>query len=765
MTYKAMILMSILTMTICAATSCGGEQQVVIPQDTGFDWTHTADIGSDPGSDSGLVETPCLPQCEGKECGDDGCGGECGSCPEVAPICTADGKCAIEEVCSCDGLECGDDGCGNSCGKCPGTQDECKNGQCVCVPACYGKECGDDGCGGSCGECETGVCLGHQCCIPDCALKECGDDGCAGSCGICTGTQDGCVEGLCVCLPACDGKDCGPDGCGGSCGDCAGEQDECQGGICVCVPDCGVANCGDDGCGGLCGGQPCQDIDGDGVPDDQDVFPEDPDEWADNDLDGIGDNADDDDDNDGLTDIEEEEYGVDCTLTDPLAPDSDGDGVGDAADAYPNDPFPAFLVLEKDNGHMDVMLSDGAGGFSPTLEFGQDLGFACAAEDTTCGACSPSQHCEFGLCVPNDDQPCDEAPCDPEFFCRQLHYRAVSIADFNADGAMDFIAHSWPKKQSGTYSLWFFYRLGTGESFPQIYVGEVDQMISGVVADVNNDFVFDVVGFRKEKPGYISTAWGVTFLGSGVLDNVPCALGGPADGCAFSLVDPAFNITSQASGQWGLPWGRTAQDFNGDGKQDLVFGTYASGGSSTTKVYLMHGNGDGTFAPAIHMFDHPGNKGPANSFLFAEFNGDGAGDVLLGLDDDGDAGSAWLYPGTGGGGFSAVGTKVFDLNPGCNSSCGDKPGTTNTARPFDFNFDGIMDVIVGYRFCSWNPQCDIHNAGTIYDTRLELLFGNGDGTFQTNPDLSPALTIYEIMESDAATRFHAPMRICPWYLP
>jgi hypothetical protein len=44
------------------------------------------------------------------------------------------------------------------------------------------------------------------------------------------------------------------------------------------------------------------DTDGDGVPDDEDAFPEDPNEQVDTDGDGTGDNADTDDDNDGLAD-------------------------------------------------------------------------------------------------------------------------------------------------------------------------------------------------------------------------------------------------------------------------------------------------------------------------------------------------------------------------------------------------------------------------------------------------------------------------------
>jgi len=66
------------------------------------------------------------------------------------------------------------------------------------------------------------------------------------------------------------------------------------------------------------------DSDGDGVGDNADVFPLDATENSDNDGDGIGDNADLDDDNDGLSDQDELGLG-----TDPLVADTDGDGLND----------------------------------------------------------------------------------------------------------------------------------------------------------------------------------------------------------------------------------------------------------------------------------------------------------------------------------------------------------------------------------------------------------------------------------------------------
>jgi hypothetical protein len=66
------------------------------------------------------------------------------------------------------------------------------------------------------------------------------------------------------------------------------------------------------------------DSDGDGVPDAQDDFPLDPDEYLDTDGDGEGNNTDSDDDNDGMPDDWELTYGLD-----PLKNDADSDLDGD----------------------------------------------------------------------------------------------------------------------------------------------------------------------------------------------------------------------------------------------------------------------------------------------------------------------------------------------------------------------------------------------------------------------------------------------------
>ncbi len=86
-------------------------------------------------------------------------------------------------------------------------------------------------------------------------------------------------------------------------------------------------------------------------------------------------------------------------------------------------------------------------------------------------------------------------------------------------------------------------------------------------------------------------------------------------------------------------------------------------------------------------------------------------------------------------------------------------GNTGSARPFDFNFDGIMDVIAGYKYCADNLSCNIFQLTKIYDSRLVLFTGKGDGTFEES------VSVHETLGSLEASRFSAPMRICPWYFP
>lgn len=96
--------------------------------------------------------------------------------------CQTNADCARGQVCdpttatcvnactgSCTNKSCGDDGCGGSCGTCAAGELCNSVNQCVhCAPNCgAGRTCGDDGCGGTCGTCATGeTCDPNGNCVP-----------------------------------------------------------------------------------------------------------------------------------------------------------------------------------------------------------------------------------------------------------------------------------------------------------------------------------------------------------------------------------------------------------------------------------------------------------------------------------------------------------------------------------------------------------------------------------------------------------------------
>ena len=111
------------------------------------------------------------------------------------------------------------------------------------------------------------------------------------------------------------------------------------------------------------------DSDGDGVPDIDDAFPNDPNESVDTDGDGIGNNADTDDDNDGMPDTFENLNGLNPLVddadqdpdsdtvtnlneflqgTNPQVADTDNDGADDSADNCPVDSNPSQVDSDND---------------------------------------------------------------------------------------------------------------------------------------------------------------------------------------------------------------------------------------------------------------------------------------------------------------------------------------------------------------------------------------------------------------------------------
>lgn len=173
-----------------------------------------------------VTERDCTPQCEGRECGYNQCGGSCGNCSDDAYCNQDEGKC-VNRTC----------GATSRAGCCNGpVRNWCHINRYILSANCSdphfgGTTCGwiDEkqryGCGGS-GEdpsgenpieCQTG-------CVQECLFRECGPDPlCRESCGSC-GDGEVCNNGYCVpnsnCVENCGGGVFVPAGSFGmGCGD------------------------------------------------------------------------------------------------------------------------------------------------------------------------------------------------------------------------------------------------------------------------------------------------------------------------------------------------------------------------------------------------------------------------------------------------------------------------------------------------------------------------------------------------------------------
>ncbi len=221
------------------------------------------DLPADPASDVGVeaadgadepvADAPCLPRCDGKACGDDGCGGACGACAAgscgagawTPPGACVQGQCAaggLPVACD-DGLDCTSDDCDPIAG---------------CVHVIVPGTCRIDG---AC-VLKDGIREGHPCqaCVPDqdpdgwtpVADDTACDDG--NACSVPDTTS--CQSGVCV---ARTWKTCAPPASCHAEGACDPGSGACIYAALDNVPcDDGNPGTGPDMCSqGVCVGPPC----------------------------------------------------------------------------------------------------------------------------------------------------------------------------------------------------------------------------------------------------------------------------------------------------------------------------------------------------------------------------------------------------------------------------------------------------------------------------------------------------------------------------
>ncbi len=298
---------------------------------------------------------------------------------------------------------------------------------------------------------------------------------------------------------------------------------------------------------------------------------------------------------------------------------------------------------------------------------------------------------------------------------------ALAAGDFNGDGLTDLAFAS--NQQSTPTQVGVMFGTATGALQAPASYGARPLPGKPALADLNGDGVLDMVVANASFNGNLSVLIG---NGDGTFQpavSYPTAFGAgsvavgdfngdgkPDIAVANGTGGNILVFPGHGDGTFGTPVGSfnaiggaifiAAGDFNKDGKLDLAVMT-------ATGMQIALGNGDGTFHGSLSF---PGAFGVNGPPVVADLNGDGNLDLVYPATNDGGTatslqpGQVWVMLGKGDGTFAAAVSYPAVK-------------TATSVAIGDLNGDGKPDLVV---------TDDAPGAGSV-----AVLFGNGDGTFQT----------------------------------
>jgi hypothetical protein len=302
-----------------------------------------------------------------------------------------------------------------------------------------------------------------------------------------------------------------------------------------------------------------------------------------------------------------------------------------------------------------------------------------------------------------------------------IEYGGPAVGDFSNNNIPDISVFG--ESSTGNEYLDTYFGNGHGgfKKVPGLLFEQYTTLLCGpnIAADFNNDGNLDVAVCNADGDGNDPAYYGI-FLGDGhggftaagpsggfegigavadmnhdgILDFVTIAAsgGGPPNLTVYlgngdgTFTDGGPDVTVYAGGT------PIVGDFNGDGNLDIAIPT-------VNHVAVFLSNGDGTFGPEVDYATSGGSNYGGSAAAAVDVNGDGKLDIVTN--------GVSVLLGNGDGTFAQTFAVPVDSR------------STGEVRVGDFNGDGKLDLAT--------PAINFSTG----ETTVDVLLGNGDGTFQT----------------------------------
>jgi hypothetical protein len=291
----------------------------------------------------------------------------------------------------------------------------------------------------------------------------------------------------------------------------------------------------------------------------------------------------------------------------------------------------ADMATLDGTGKLSVLLNTGNYSFSliPSVDYGFESGPITAADVNNDGKMDILIAGQSHISVlVNKGDGTFQTPVIIDIPSASFPAHGLIVADLNGDGKPDIaFSSSTPELTPGAGSVTFGILFGNGDGTFQTLQAQDNYSLTGKIvgllpaADLNGDHKLDIVAVGLSSVAiYLNNGNGVFTTGN-----------------VYTLDDFAFDAPAGAIG-----------DLRGSGVNDIVIG---KGNSTTPKVNILKGNGDGTFVNSTV----PLTRGAAGLAL-GDFDGDGKLDVAVqefGFELE-------IFPGLGTG---ALGTPILRQSP------------------------------------------------------------------------------------------------------